>query len=53
VKDKWRVVMWQVEAHPEPTMEQVDELHALFLKELEAMYYRHRPEWEDRELSIE
>lgn len=37
----------------EPSDEQVREMHAVFMRELEALYARHRPEWEKRELRIE
>ena len=37
----------------EPSDEQVQEIHAVFMRELEALYARHRPEWEKRELRIE
>jgi hypothetical protein len=37
----------------EPSDEQVQEMHAVFMRELEALYARHRPEWEKRELRIE
>jgi len=43
----------QVKKNPEPTDEEVDKLHATFLDEVEKLYYRHRPDWETRELSIE
>eukprot|EP00899_Mesostigma_viride_P029039 jgi/Mesvir1/931/Mv17489-RA.1 len=37
----------------EPTQEEVDRLHALFVKHVEELYEKHRPEWEHRPLSIE
>ena len=37
----------------EPTDKQVSDMHARFIRELEELYARHRPEWEHRELRIE
>ncbi|KAM3571740.1 hypothetical protein VYU27_006219 [Nannochloropsis oceanica] len=37
----------------EPTKEEIAATHALFCEKVEELYYKYRPEWETRPLSIE
>lgn len=36
----------------EPSDAYVDAVHAVLLERVEELYYKHRPEWENRELVI-
>ena len=42
-----------VEQKDAPTKEEIEEMHAKFCVRVEELYYKYRPEWETRPLSIE
>ena len=42
----------KIQKNPNPTKEEITAIHEEFCEELTKLYYRHLPEWQQRELLI-